>query len=163
MNKKLYVGNLLYEATEDQLRDLFSQAGEVVSAQVIRFADSGRSKGFAFVEMIDEAAAQKDVEMYNEYDFMGRKLIVNEARPKTMSGGRGNFDRNRRFGGEDRGGYDRSSDRGENRGAGDSDMGAAAPQPEVDVVPDMPEMPEMTETTETQTPETQTPETPKEE
>src|SRR3990167_5588329 len=56
MNKKLYVGNLLYEATEDQLRDLFSQAGEVVSAQVIRFADSGRSKGFAFIEIVVLAA-----------------------------------------------------------------------------------------------------------
>jgi len=128
MNKKLYVGNLLYEATEDQLRDLFSQAGEVVSAQVIRFADSGRSKGFAFVEMIDEAAAQKAVEMFNEYDFMGRKIIVNEARPKTNNGGRGHFDRN--------------SDRGENRDAGDSDMGPAAPQQEVNAS-DMPEMPEM--------------------
>ncbi len=157
MNKKLYVGNLLYEATEDQLRDLFSQAGEVVSVQVIRFADSGRSKGFAFIEMIDEAAAQKAAEMFNEYDFMGRKLIVNEARPKTNNGGRGRFDRNRRFGGGDRGGYDRGydrghDDRGENRGSRDSDMGQSdmgqevTPQ-DVDMssaeMPDMPEMPEM--------------------
>jgi|SRR3989344_203850 len=141
MNKKLYVGNLLYEATEDQLRDLFSQAGEVVSVQVIRFADSGRSKGFAFIEMTDEAAAQKAVEMYNEYDFMGRKLIVNEARPKTNNGGRGRFtDRGRRFGGGDRGGYDRGQDRGENREAGDADTAEVAPQQEVDAS-DMPEMP----------------------
>ncbi len=118
MNKKLYVGNLLYEVTDDQLKDLFSQAGSVVSAQVIRFADSGRSKGFGFVEMATEEDAQKAIQMFHEQDFSGRKLIVNEARPpgerrprfggggdRRMGGGR-RFDRNDRGGG-DRGGYGR--------------------------------------------------------
>ncbi|OGK13723.1 hypothetical protein A3A93_05240 [Candidatus Roizmanbacteria bacterium RIFCSPLOWO2_01_FULL_38_12] len=132
MNKKLYVGNLLYEATEDQLRDLFSQAGEVVSAQVIRFADSGRSKGFAFIEMVDEAAAQKAIEMFNEYDFMGRKVIVNEARPKTNNDSRGRFDRNRRFGGGGHGDFDRGYDR--DRG---HDRGENRPAPEAPEVTDM--------------------------
>lgn len=99
MNKKLYVGNLLYEVTDDQLRDQFSQAGTVVSAQVIRFADSGRSKGFGFVEMATEEDAQKAVEMFHEQDFSGRKMIVNEARPPGErrprfgggGGGRGGF------------------------------------------------------------------------
>lgn len=102
MNKKLYVGNLLYEVTDDQLRDVFSQAGTVVSAQVIRFADTGRSKGFGFVEMSTEEEAQKAVEMFHEQDFNGRKMIVNEARPPG--------ERRPRFGGGGRGG-DRGGDR----------------------------------------------------
>lgn len=81
MGNKLYVGNLLYEVTDDQLRDYFSQAGTVVSAAVIRFADSGRSKGFGFVEMASPEEAQKAIEMFHDQDFMGRKAIVNEARP----------------------------------------------------------------------------------
>jgi RNA recognition motif-containing protein len=119
MNKKLYVGNLLYEATEDNLRDLFSQAGEVTAVQVIRFADSGRSKGFGFVEMVDEESASKAIEMFHDQDFMGRKLIVNEARPMRPAGERGNDRRggfrggNRRFGGNRGGGF-----RGGNRNDG---------------------------------------------
>lgn len=81
MNKKLYVGNLLYEVTEDQLNQQFSQAGQVATAEVIRFHNSGRSKGFGFVEMVDEAGAQKAIDMFNGQDFMGRKLVVSEARP----------------------------------------------------------------------------------
>ncbi len=83
MNKKLYVGNLLYEVTEDDLKTHFSQAGEVVSATIIRFRDSGRSKGFGFVEMATEEAAQKAIETLNAQDFKGRKMIVSEARPQT--------------------------------------------------------------------------------
>ncbi len=129
MNKKLYVGNLLYEATDDQLRDHFSQAGTVVTAQVIRFADSGRSKGFGFVEMGTEEEAQKAIEMFHDQDFIGRKIIVNEARPKT-EGGRNRFGGgNRRFGGGDRGRFDRGNDRrqggmGDDQGGmGGGDMG----------------------------------------
>ena len=81
MNKKLYVGNLLYEVTDDELRDLFAQAGAVATASVIRFADSGRSKGFGFVEMADEDSAKKAIEQLNGQDFKGRKLVVSEARP----------------------------------------------------------------------------------
>jgi RNA recognition motif-containing protein len=109
MNKKLYVGNLLYEVTEDQLKDLFSQAGEVTAVQVIRFADSGRSKGFGFVEMVDEESAQKAIEMFHDQDFNGRQMIVNEARPMRPAGerreSRGGFrGGNRRFGGNRDGG-----------------------------------------------------------
>lgn len=83
MNKKLYVGNLLYEVNEDDLKNHFSQVGEVVSATIIRFRDSGRSKGFGFVEMATEEAAQKAIETLNSQDFKGRKMIVSEARPQV--------------------------------------------------------------------------------
>lgn len=81
MGKKLYVGNLLYEVSDDDLKDLFSQSGTVVSAAVIRYHDSGRSKGFGFVEMEKEEDAQKAIDTLNEQDFKGRKLVVSEARP----------------------------------------------------------------------------------
>lgn len=91
MNKKLYVGNLSYEITDDQLKDLFSQAGTVVSAAVIRYRDSGRSKGFGFVEMTTEDEAKKAIETVNGQDYQGRKLVVSEARPpqprKDFAGG----------------------------------------------------------------------------
>ena len=81
MNKKLYVGNLLYETTDEELNELFSQIGPVVSARVIRFGDSGRSKGFGFVEIQEEADVQKAIDTLNGQDYKGRKLIVSEARP----------------------------------------------------------------------------------
>ncbi len=81
MNKKLYVGNLKYEITSQQLEELFAQAGQVVSATVITDKYSGRSKGFGFVEMSSDEEAQKAVEMLNGQEYEGRKLIVNEARP----------------------------------------------------------------------------------
>ncbi len=81
MSKKLYVGNLLYETTDDDLKDLFAQAGNVISASVIRYHDSGRSKGFAFIEMGTEEEAQKAIDTLNGQDFKERKLIVSEARP----------------------------------------------------------------------------------
>lgn len=82
MNKKLYVGNLLYEISDDDLKNHFSQAGNVVSATVIRFRDTGRSKGFGFVEMETEEGAQKAIEILNGQDFKGRKIVVSEARPQ---------------------------------------------------------------------------------
>jgi len=81
MNKKLYVGNLLYETTEDDLKQLFSAAGIVVSATIIRYQDTGRSKGFGFVEMTTEEEAQKAIDTFNGQDNKGRKLVVSEARP----------------------------------------------------------------------------------
>ncbi|PIV09106.1 RNA-binding protein [Candidatus Roizmanbacteria bacterium CG02_land_8_20_14_3_00_36_15] len=81
MSTKLYVGNLLYETTEDDLKDLFAQAGTVVSATIIRFRDSGRSKGFGFVEMSSEEEAKKAIETLHGQDFKGRKVVVSEARP----------------------------------------------------------------------------------
>ena len=81
MAKKLYIGNLPYSATEEQLQEAFSQAGSVDEAIVIKDKFSGRSKGFGFVEMSTDEEAQKAIEMWNEKDFEGRSIIVNEARP----------------------------------------------------------------------------------
>ena len=80
MAKKLYVGNLPYSTTNDSLRDIFAQAGTVVSSNVIIDRMSGRSRGFGFVEM-EDADADKAVETLNGKDMDGRKLVVNEARP----------------------------------------------------------------------------------
>jgi len=102
MNKKLYVGNLLYETTDEELKQLFSQAGNVVSAAVIRYQDTGRSKGFGFVEMETEEAAQKAIDTLNGQDNKGRKLVVSEARPPRP---RNNFG-----GGGSGGGGDRRDD-----------------------------------------------------
>ena len=79
---KLYVGNLDYNITGDQLTELFSQAGKVVSAAVITDRYSGRSKGFGFVEMSSAEEAKKAIETFNGKDFEGRNLVVNEARPR---------------------------------------------------------------------------------
>ena len=81
MAKKLYVGNLSYDMTEDALKDTFSQAGTVESASIIKDKMSGRSKGFGFVEMSTDEEAQKAIEMLNGKEFDGRALTVNEARP----------------------------------------------------------------------------------
>lgn len=83
MATKLYVGNLSYSTTDDQLKDLFSQAGNVSSATVIADKMSGRSRGFGFVEMASDEEATKAVEQFNGYDLDGRKLVVNEARPPS--------------------------------------------------------------------------------
>jgi cold-inducible RNA-binding protein len=102
MAKKLYVGNLSYDTTEDILKDVFSEAGEVESATVIKDKFSGRSRGFGFIEMANDDDAQKAVDMFNEKDVDGRKLVVNEAKPMSdrppQRGGNGggrNFDRKR--------------------------------------------------------------------
>jgi RNA recognition motif-containing protein len=81
MAKKLYVGNLSYDMTEDALKDTFSQAGAVESAIIIKDKMSGRSKGFGFVEMSTDEEAQKAIEMLNGKELDGRALTVNEARP----------------------------------------------------------------------------------
>jgi RNA recognition motif-containing protein len=81
-NKKLFVGGLPYSVRDDELREHFSQAGEVTSASVIMERDTGRSKGFGFVEMATEEAAQKAIEMFHEAEMAGRRIIVNVARPK---------------------------------------------------------------------------------
>jgi len=82
LSTKLYVGNLDYSVTGEQLTELLSQAGTVVSADVITDKYSGRSKGFGFVEMSSEDDAGKAIEMFNGKEFQGRNLVVNEARPK---------------------------------------------------------------------------------
>ncbi|MCX6112860.1 MAG: RNA-binding protein [Proteobacteria bacterium] len=85
MEKKLYVGNLPYSANDATLNELFSKYGEVVSAKVITDADSGRSKGFGFIEMSTAEEAQKAIEQLNDKELDGRNIKVNEAKPKTDS------------------------------------------------------------------------------
>jgi RNA recognition motif-containing protein len=87
MNRKLYVGNLPYEADEAALQDLFSQAGTVETVQVMRDRETGRARGFAFVEMATESDAQNAINQLNEKPFGGRTLAVNEARPPAPRGG----------------------------------------------------------------------------
>lgn len=83
MAKKLFVGNLSYNVTDDQLNDHFAQAGAVSSAQVVKDRDTGRSRGFGFVEYASDEDAKKAVEMFHEKELDGRPLIVNEARPRN--------------------------------------------------------------------------------
>ncbi len=86
MTKKLYVGNLSYNTTEDRLRETFAALGEVQSVALITDRETGRSKGFAFVEMTDDAAAEQAISQLNEQPLDGRNIRVSEARPKTESG-----------------------------------------------------------------------------
>jgi cold-inducible RNA-binding protein len=88
MTKKLYVGNLPFQTTEEDLSDLFSQAGNVESVRIITDRDTGRSRGFGFVEMGDDEA-EKAIEELNGKDMGGRPLTVNEARPQVNRGGGG--------------------------------------------------------------------------
>jgi RNA recognition motif-containing protein len=89
VSKKLYVGNLGYSVTNSALEELFSPFGEVRSAQVIQDRDTGRSKGFGFVEMSNDNAALEAIQALNETEHDGRKLTVNEARPREDRGGGG--------------------------------------------------------------------------
>jgi RNA recognition motif-containing protein len=102
MGKKLYVGNLAYSISDSDLQRLFEAHGAVVSAQVIMDRDTGRSKGFGFVEMGSDSEAQAAITAMNGADIEGRPLTVNEARPKPEGGGgRGGYG----GGGGGRGGY----------------------------------------------------------
>jgi RNA recognition motif-containing protein len=99
MGRRLYVGNLPYSATEDQLTQLFSRAGKVDSVRVMRDMATGRARGFAFVEMGSDEEAQKAISEFHEHQMEGRALVVNEARPKPEGGFGGGG------GGRGRGGY----------------------------------------------------------
>ncbi len=103
MGRKLYVGNLPYTATDDSLRQAFSPFGTVESATVITDRDSGRSKGFGFVEMATDQEAAAAIGKMNGFDMGGRALTVSEARPQAPRGGGGP----RGGRGEGRGGYPR--------------------------------------------------------
>ena len=106
-NKKLYVGNLNFNCVDEELHNLFSQYGNVISARVIKDRDTGRSKGFGFVEMEDGDAVNA-IQNLNGFSLAGRAISVNEARPqgeRPAGGGRGG----------DRGGYDGGRSRGFNR------------------------------------------------
>jgi cold-inducible RNA-binding protein len=89
MARKLYVGNMPYEAGEQDLRELFSSAGTVETVTVMRDMATGRARGFAFVEMASDDDAQAAISALNNYSYNGRNLTVNEARPKTSGGGFG--------------------------------------------------------------------------
>src|SRR5690349_7503676 len=90
VGKKLYVGNLTYRVSSSDLEQLFSQYGSVESAEVISDRDTGRSKGFGFVEMSSEAEARAAIEALNDQEHDGRRLTVNEARPREpRAGGEG--------------------------------------------------------------------------
>lgn len=91
MAKRLFVGNLPYTTTDDQLKELFSQAGTVESANVVTDKFSGRSRGFGFVEMSSDEEAQKAVEQLNSTQMEGRSIVVNEARPREERPARGGF------------------------------------------------------------------------
>jgi cold-inducible RNA-binding protein len=106
MSTKLYVGNLAFQTTSQDLQELFAQAGTVQSASVVEDRDTGQSRGFAFIEMSSEEEAASAIEQFNGKEVGGRALKVNEARPRENRGGGG-----RGFGGN-RNGYDR------NRGGG---------------------------------------------
>jgi cold-inducible RNA-binding protein len=101
MNKKLYVGNLSYDTTEDELRELFAEVGPVVSVSIITDRKTGRSKGFGFVEMETEKAAEEAIERLNNYELNQRNLTVDEARPprERSFGGGGGRGRSSRGGG----------------------------------------------------------------
>jgi RNA recognition motif-containing protein len=90
MSTKIYVGNLAYSVTNSDLETLFSQAGKVESAAVISDKFSGQSKGFGFVEMADANEAVKAIEQFNDTELKGRRIKVNEARPREAGFGGGN-------------------------------------------------------------------------
>ncbi len=97
MTQKLYVGGLSYNTTDETLKEVFSEAGTVVSAIIIIDKISGRSRGFGFVEMSSEEEAEKAIEMFNNKEIDGRRITVNKARPQENNGGfrsRGNSNRN---------------------------------------------------------------------
>jgi RNA recognition motif-containing protein len=116
MSKKLYVGNLPFSASEQDLQSKFSAFGEVSSAKIIMDRDSGRSKGFAFVEMSDDGAAQQAIDSLNGADFSGRAMIVSEARPQAPRESRG-------FGGGGGGGGYGGGGGGGGRGGGGGGRG----------------------------------------
>jgi RNA recognition motif-containing protein len=108
---KLYVGNLAFQTSSEDLQELFAQAGTVESASVVEDRETGRSRGFGFVEMSSNEEGQKAIEQFNGKEVNGRSLNVNEAKPREDRGGRGGGG-----GGGGRGGYGGGG--GGNRGGG---------------------------------------------
>jgi RNA recognition motif-containing protein len=126
MSVKLYVGNLSFQTSSDDLQQLFSQAGTVESASVVEDRETGRSRGFGFVEMASSEEGQAAIQQFDGKEVNGRNLKVNEARPREDrggrsggGGGRGGYGGNR-GGGGGRGGY------GGNRGGGGRDFGGGS-------------------------------------
>ena len=115
MGKKLYVGNMSYDMDSSALQELFSAHGTVQSAEIISDRETGRSKGFGFVEMEDDAEAQQAITNLYDSEVMGRKIIVNESQPKQQGGAGGGFKKRSFGGGGGGGGYKKG---GFNRGGG---------------------------------------------
>jgi cold-inducible RNA-binding protein len=111
MDTKLYVGNLSYSTSEEELRTLFSGAGTVVSVALIKDRDTGRSKGFAFVEMSSQSEAENAIKQFNGASYGERVLKVNIARPMEERPS-GRYSSNRSGGGGQRGGYGDRNKRG---------------------------------------------------
>jgi RNA-binding proteins (RRM domain) len=109
MGRRLYVGNLPYKATDEDLTALFSTVGDVASARVMRDMATGRARGFGFVEMTTDEAAQKAIEKLHQHEMEGRAIVVNEAQPKPAGGARGP-------GGGSGGGFNRGGGGGGGRG-----------------------------------------------
>jgi RNA recognition motif-containing protein len=103
--KKLFVGNLTFDTTEEALRDLFSPLGEVQEVRIMTDRDTGKSRGFAFVEMVQDEDAAKAITALNGKEFGGRALTINEARPRPERSG-GFRPGGEGFGGKRRGGHD---------------------------------------------------------
>ncbi len=99
MEVKLYVGNMAYETTEDQLRTMFTEAGNVVTVEVIKDRETGMAKGFAFITMGSQAEAAKAISLFNGKDVSGRPLKVNTAKPREerVGGSRSYHNSNRRY------------------------------------------------------------------
>ncbi|HEX8735325.1 MAG TPA: RNA-binding protein [Pyrinomonadaceae bacterium] len=116
MSTKLYVGNLSFRVTSDDLHEHFSQAGSVESANIVQDRETGRSRGFGFVEMSTEEDANNAIAQFNGQEYDGRNMVVNEARPREEGGGGGRGG-NRGGGGGGRGGYG-GGGRGGSRGGG---------------------------------------------
>ena len=113
MSMKLYVGNLAFQTSSSDLQELFGQAGTVTSASIIEDRDTGRSRGFGFVEMASKEEGDAAIAQFNGKEFNGRNLTVNEARPREERGNRGGGGGGRGFGGGGgRGGYGGGGNRG---------------------------------------------------
>jgi RNA recognition motif-containing protein len=106
----IYVGNLAKDVTDEELQNAFAEYGHIKSVKIIRDMFSGESKGFGFIEMPGVAEAQKAIDSMNTKDLKGKKIVVNEAKPKT--------DNNRRSGGGGGGGYSGGNNRGSGGGGG---------------------------------------------
>src|SRR5215210_5217580 len=125
MSIKLYVGNLSFQTSSEDLREMFSQAGTVESASVVEDRDTGRSRGFGFVEMSSREEGEAAINQFNGKEFGGRNLTVNEARPREDRGGGGG---NRGGGGGGRGGFGGGGGRGGGGGFGGGGGGNREPR-----------------------------------